>query len=91
MNTSERVDKVLAEQLGDGFSWDADTVLRDGIEVDGLSLDSLDMVELVMNLEEEFNIELSDELFLGSHRIATIGDLVNAVETACDQQKALLR
>jgi acyl carrier protein len=53
----ERVKQIVAEQLG----VDADQVTNDASFMDDLGADSLDTVELVMALEEEFDIEISDE------------------------------
>ena len=44
----------------------------------GLNIDSLDTVELLMNLEDELNVEI--EL---TEKVETVGDLVNFIETNC--------
>jgi acyl carrier protein len=54
----ERVDAVLREQLGAGVEWDGETSLTNGT---GLALDSLDLVEFVIGLENEFRIEIPDD------------------------------
>ena len=56
-NIEERVKKIIVEQLGVG----EDEVLEDASFVDDLGADSLDTVELVMALEEEFECEIPDE------------------------------
>lgn len=53
----ERVKQIVAEQLG----VDEDQVTPEASFMDDLGADSLDTVELVMALEEEFDIEISDE------------------------------
>ena len=56
-NVSEKVKGIIVEQLG----VDQDQVTEDASFVDDLGADSLDQVELVMALEEEFGIEIPDE------------------------------
>lgn len=56
-NFEERVKKIIVEQLGVG----EDEVSDDASFVDDLGADSLDTVELVMALEEEFECEIPDE------------------------------
>lgn len=57
MAVEERVKKIIAEQLG----VEEDDVVPDAKFVEDLGADSLDTVELVMALEEEFEIEIPDE------------------------------
>ena len=57
MSVEERVKKIVCEQLGVG----EDEVNTDSSFVDDLGADSLDTVELVMALEEEFDLEIADE------------------------------
>ena len=64
----ERVKKIVAEQLG----VKDEEVTSDASFVDDLGADSLDTVELVMALEEEFDIEVPDEAV---ESIRTIGDM----------------
>ena len=56
-NTEERVKKIIVEQLG----VNEDDVSEEASFVDDLGADSLDTVELVMALEEEFECEIPDE------------------------------
>ena len=56
-NIPEKVKGIIVEQLG----VDEDQVTEDASFVDDLGADSLDQVELVMALEEEFGIEIPDE------------------------------
>ncbi len=57
MSIEERVIGIVAEQLSIG----ADEIKNESSFIDDLGADSLDTVELVMALEEEFNIEISDD------------------------------
>jgi len=57
MSVEERVIGIVAEQLSIG----ADEIKNESSFIDDLGADSLDTVELVMALEEEFDIEISDE------------------------------
>lgn len=66
----ERVKQIVAEQLG----VDADQVTNDASFMDDLGADSLDTVELVMALEEEFDCEISDE---DAEKIQTVQDAID--------------
>lgn len=65
----DRVREIIVEQLG----VDADQVTSDASFVDDLGADSLDTVELVMALEEEFDIEIPDE---DAEKIGTVKDAI---------------
>jgi len=69
----ERVKKIIAEQLG----VEEDEVTPEASFVEDLGADSLDTVELVMALEEAFDIEIPDEAAEG---IATVGDAVKYIQ-----------
>ena len=69
----ERVKKIVCEQLGVKES----EVQNSSSFVEDLGADSLDTVELVMALEEAFDIEIPDEAVEG---IATVGDAVKYIE-----------
>jgi acyl carrier protein len=73
--TFERVKKIVADQL----SVDSGEVKPDSSFATDLGADSLDQVELVMALEEEFDIEIPDEAAEG---IATVQDAVNYIDKA---------
>ena len=68
----EKVKAVIVEQL----NVDDDDVTEDASFVDDLGADSLDIVELVMALEEEFGISIPDE---EAENIKTVGDAVNFI------------
>ncbi len=57
MSVEDKVRKIIAEKL----SVDLDEVVPDASFVDDLGADSLDLVELIMSMEEEFDIDISDE------------------------------
>jgi acyl carrier protein len=65
----ERVKQIIVEQLG----VDEEQVTLDASFVDNLGADSLDIVELVMTLEEEFDLEIPDE---DAENITTVGSAV---------------
>ena len=69
----ERVRKVVVEQLG----VTADQVKPEASFVDDLGADSLDTVELVMALEEEFDTEIPDDK---AETIATVKDAISYIE-----------
>lgn len=73
MTTFERVKKVVVEQL----DVNPDEVTIEASFMDDLGADSLDVVELVMGLEEEFEIEIPDE---EAEKIATVGGAVDYIE-----------
>ena len=73
MAVADKVKSIIVEQLG----VDEEEVTPDASFVDDLGADSLDTVELVMALEEEFNIEISDE---EAEKIKTVGDAVKYIE-----------
>ena len=67
MKTEERVSGLIVEQLGVS----KEEVVPEASFIDDLGADSLDIVELVMALEEEFDIEIPDD---DAEKIQTIGD-----------------
>jgi len=69
---AERVKQIGAEKLG----YDDDQVTPEASFMDDLGADSLDTVELVMALEEEFDIEISDE---DAEKIQTVQDAVDYI------------
>ncbi|MBF0620908.1 MAG: acyl carrier protein [Magnetococcales bacterium] len=69
----ERVAKIVVEQLG----VEPDQVKQEANFVDDLGADSLDNVELVMALEEEFGCEIPDE---AAEEIRTVAQAVNYIE-----------
>lgn len=86
MQISERVDKVLGELLGRGVEWSRETMLK---ARDGLDLDAIDMVELGMMLEEEFQLRVPEDDLEANPRIETVGDVVELVERLAATKQAL--
>ena len=73
MSVDERVKGIVAEQLGIGV----DEINNESNFIDDLGADSLDTVELVMALEEEFDIEISDEEAENISTVQTAIDYIN--------------
>jgi acyl carrier protein len=71
-NIEERVKKIIVEQL----AVDASEVTHEAQFVQDLGADSLDTVELVMALEEEFDIEVPDE---DAEKIQTVGQAIDYI------------
>ena len=74
VSIEERVRKIVCEQLGVGD----EEVNNDSSFVDDLGADSLDTVELVMALEEEFELEIADE---EAEKISTVQEAVNYINS----------
>jgi acyl carrier protein len=74
-SVSERVIDIVAEQLG----VDKDKVKPETSFVNDLGADSLDTVELVMELEEEFDINIPDD---AAEKIQTVGEAIAFIEKA---------
>jgi acyl carrier protein len=77
MSVNERVKNIVAEQLGIGV----DEVNTESSFIDDLGADSLDTVELVMALEEEFDIEISDEQ---AENISTVQSAIDYINNSSD-------
>jgi acyl carrier protein len=69
----QKVKSIIVEQLG----VDASQVTESAKFIDDLSADSLDTMELVMALEEEFSIEIPDE---DAEKIASVGDAISYIK-----------
>lgn len=69
----DKLKPIIVEQLGA----EEEKVTMEATFVDDLSADSLDIVELVMNIEEEFSIEIPDG---DAEKITTVGDVVNYIK-----------
>jgi acyl carrier protein len=72
MTIEERVRKVIEEQL----SVNQDQITREASFIDDLGADSLDTVELVMALEEEFGIEIPDD---EAEKITKVGEAIDYI------------
>ncbi len=69
----EKVRAIICDQL----DLEEDKVTMDSAIIDDLGADSLDVVDLVMSFEEEFDIEIPDEMI---EDIKTVGDVVKCIE-----------
>ena len=69
----ERLRKLISEQLG----VDESKVVPTASFADDLEADSLDLVELIMSLEEEFGVEIPDD---DAEKIATVGDAMQYLQ-----------
>lgn len=78
MSTFDRVKKVVVEQL----EVSEDEVTATASFIDDLGADSLDVVELVMGLEEEFDVEIPDE---DAEKIATVADAITYIDEKTKQ------
>jgi acyl carrier protein len=74
MDVFSKVKEIIVDQLG----VDEEDVTPDASFVDDLGADSLDIVELVMAFEEEFDIEIPDE---DAEKITTVGEAVEYIES----------
>ncbi len=69
MEAMDKIKKIIVDQLG----VDESKITEDSSFVDDLGADSLDIVELIMAFEEEFDMEIPDE---DAEKIKTVGDVV---------------
>jgi len=69
MESMDRIKKIIVDQLG----VDEGKITEDSSFIDDLGADSLDIVELIMAFEEEFDIEIPDE---DAEKMKTVGDAV---------------
>jgi acyl carrier protein len=73
MAVEDKIKEIIIEQLGVS----AEEVVPEASFIDDLGADSLDIVELVMAIEEEFGLEIPDE---DAERMQSIGDAISYVE-----------
>ena len=73
MDVFEKIQQILADQL----DLDTDKITMDSNIVEDLEADSLDVVDLIMSMEDEFGVEVPDEEIENFH---TVGDIVRYVE-----------
>jgi len=73
MSVEDKVRKIIAEKLG----VDIEEVVPEASFVDDLGADSLDLVELIMSMEEEFDTDIPDE---DAEKIQTVQDAFNYVK-----------
>ncbi|HVB11332.1 MAG TPA: acyl carrier protein [Bacillota bacterium] len=72
-DVADKVKKIIVDQLG----VEEDEVTQEASFIEDLGADSLDIVELIMALEEEFGIEIPDE---DAEKIATVKDAVSYIQ-----------
>ncbi len=77
-SVADRVKEIVAEQL----SVSSEQVTTEAKFVEDLGADSLDTVELVMALEEEFGAEIPDE---DAEKLLTVNDAIKYIEANCKQ------
>ena len=75
MSVEDRVKKIVSDQLGKSV----EEIQSDSSFVDDLGADSLDTVELIMEFEKEFDLQIPDDQ---AEKIATVGDAVSFIESA---------
>lgn len=69
----EKIKAILAEQL----DIEEDIITADSLLVEDLGADSLDAIDIVMSVEDEFSIEVPDEIV---EKIESVGDIITFVE-----------
>ena len=69
----EKIKKIIAEEL----NVDAEEITMDTTFMDDLGADSLDIFQIIMDLEEEFEIEIASE---EAEKIVTVGDAVEQIK-----------
>ena len=72
-DTAERVKKIVVEHLG----VETKKVTEDASFIDDLGADSLDLVELAMAFEEDFNVEIPDD---AAEKIGTVKDAIDYID-----------
>ncbi len=73
MSIHDKVKKIIADKL----SVDLEELVPEASFVDDLGADSLDLVELIMSMEEEFDIEISDA---EAEKLATVKDVFEYID-----------
>ncbi len=69
----DKMKDILVEQL----ECDPEDITMESLLVDDLGADSLDAIDIVMSVEDEFKLEVPDEII---EKIETVGDIVNYIE-----------
>jgi len=72
-SVEERVKEIIAEQLG----LEKDDIQLEASFIDDLGADSLDIVEMIMTIEDEYDVEISDD---DAEKIATVQDAINYIK-----------
>lgn len=74
MSVEDKVKKIIVEKLGVDLS----DVVSEASFVNDLGADSLDLVELIMTMEEEFEMEISDD---DAEKLATVQDVITFINS----------
>ena len=74
--TMEEIFKTMQDLIAEQFAIDADEISMDSSFVDDLGADSLDIFQIIMGIEEEFDIEIAQE---EAEKIVSVGDAVEAI------------
>lgn len=74
MSVEDKVKKIIAEKLG----VEIEKVVPEASFVDDLGADSLDLVELIMSMEEEFETDISDEV---AEKLVTVKDVIDYINS----------
>ncbi|MDF7672434.1 acyl carrier protein [Lactobacillus sp. ESL0701] len=74
--TEEQIFSKIKDMLAENFEVDADKITKDTNFTSDLDADSIDLVEFILQLEDEFGAEISDE---DAEKIKTVGDAVSYV------------
>ena len=72
MSVEDKIKRIIAEKL----SVDLEEVVPEASFVDDLGADSLDLVELIMSMEEEFEVDISDE---DAEKLVTVKDAIDYI------------
>ena len=74
--------EALKRIIADVLNVDAEEITMETTFVDDLGADSLDIFQIVMGIEEEFDIEITNEV---AERIVSVGDAVEQIHQSCSQ------
>ena len=80
MSVEQRVKKIVADILG----IDEEEISRDSLFVDDLGVESLDVVEMIATMEEEFDIEIPDE---EAERNVTVGQAIDYIKEKVEEKR----
>jgi len=72
-SVEEKVKEIIAEQLG----LEKEDIQMDASFIDDLGADSLDIVEMIMTIEDEYDVEISDD---DAEKISTVQDAINYIK-----------